>query len=302
MSIDRVAMVYAGSAARIALVIGLALALTKLVNSLIRSLFEHYGKPNGAKLDEQRRRTLLSLLTSTVKYIMGGIALVTILEILNIDTKPILGGAAVLGLAVGFGAQSLVKDVITGFFIIYERQYDIGDYISVAGVSGVVEELGFRATRLRDFSGEVHIIPNSLVTITTNRSREGSRALIEVTIAYEEDVRRAMNAIQQVCDEFARESKVILEGPRVLGISRLDQYGVTFQVWAKSKPLEQWGVERELRLRIKEGLDRAHIEVPGPRMILVDRPAAMSETGFVRGDAGESASQAKQDTGADPCS
>ncbi len=284
MGVEKVALVYAGYIAKIALVAALTALALRVANSLLKNLFVRYSKPGKTRVDEQRQKTLLGLLTSTVKYILGGIALVTILEILNIDTKPILGGAAVLGLAVGFGAQSLVKDVITGFFLIYERQYDVGDYVTLAGVSGVVEQLGFRTTRLRDFSGAVHVIPNSLVTTTTNRSREGSRALIEVTIAYAQDVRRAMNVIQGECDGLAKESKVILQGPRVLGISKFDQYGVTFQVWARTKPLQQWNIERELRLRIKEGFDRAGIRVPGPRMIMVDRPLDGTEAGLVEED------------------
>jgi len=260
-----------GIAARIAAVVVLALVAVKAGDSLIDRVFFKPSKSKGWKADEPRARTLSGLLKSALRYAAGIVSFLTVLELLGIDTKALLGGAAILGLAVGFGAQNLVRDIITGFFIIYERQYDVGDYVTIAGVSGTVEEIGLRTTTLRDWSGDVHIVPNGLVEKTTNSSRAGSRALVEVSIAYEEDIRQAISVLQKVCDQVATEMPVILEGPRVLGVTRLADSGVAISVWARTKPLEQWGVERELRLRLKEALDRAGIEIPYPRMVVYQR-------------------------------
>ncbi len=157
-----------------------------------------------------------------------------------------------------------MKDVITGFFIIYERQYDVGDYITVAGLSGVVQEVGLRTTKLRDWSGVVHIIPNGMIDKTTNASAAASRALVKIPLAHDEDVRRAMAIMQEVCDQVRKDFPVIVDGPRPLGIGDMDAFGVTVNVWARTQPLEQWAVERELRLRIKEALDREGIKRPYP--------------------------------------
>ena len=258
-------------------VIVLAILGVKLGDSLIGKLFEEAAEMKRARLEDSRARTLKSLLRSALRYIAFAIACITILELAGIDTKALLGGAAIVGVAVGFGAQSLVKDIITGFFIIYERQYDVGDYITAAGLSGVVEEIGLRTTRMRDWSGDVHVIPNGLVDKTTNKSRAESRALVEVSIAFEEDVEKAMSAMQSACEEVAQAMPVITQGPRVLGVARLDAAGVVLSVWARTKPLEQWGVERALRLKMKEALEGAGIRLSYPRMVVYRNPWELAD-------------------------
>ncbi|MGE5579104.1 MAG: mechanosensitive ion channel family protein [Bacillota bacterium] len=242
------------SAVKIAAVLILAYAAVRLGDSLIARLFQSASKAKGLHVSDSRGKTLAGLLSSALRYAMGTVVLLTILDLVGIDTSALLGGAAILGVAVGFGAQNLVRDIITGFFIIYERQYDVGDYITAADVSGVVEEIGLRTTRLRDWSGEVHVIPNGLIDKTTNRSKAGSRALVRVILSHEADIRKAMAQMQEVCDQMAREHPVITDGPIVLGISNIDLAGVEIQIWARTKPLEQWAIERELRLRLKEAL------------------------------------------------
>lgn len=269
---DKPVLMSAGSVfAKIAAVIVLSLVAVRAGDSLIDRVFFKSSKAKTWKTDEARARTLSGLLKSALRYTVGVVSFLTVLDLLGIDTRALLGGAAILGLAVGFGAQNLVRDIITGFFIIYERQYDVGDYVTIAGVSGIVEEMGLRTTTLRDWSGDVHIVPNGLIEKTTNSSRAGSRALVEVSIAYEEDIRRAISVLQEVCDQVAKEMPVILEGPRVLGVTKLGDSGITISVWAKTKPLEQWAVERELRLRLKEALDEEGIEIPYPRMVVIRR-------------------------------
>ncbi|MBE3519035.1 MAG: mechanosensitive ion channel family protein [Firmicutes bacterium] len=258
-----------GAALRILLVVVLWVVALKVGEALIGRMFK---KPQGIPrlgTDDNRTRTLSSLLRSALRYGVSGIAVITMLEIMGVDTKALLGGAAILGLAVGFAAQNLVRDIINGFFIIYERQYDVGDYITIAGVSGIVEEVGLRTTKLRDWSGDLHIVPNGLVDKTTNSSVRESRALVEISVAYGEDLKRVMSVLQSACDQAAREVPNIVEGPKVLGISRFEDSGVTLLIWARTKPLEQWGVERELRLRLKEALDQAGIEIPFPHVVVI---------------------------------
>jgi len=260
-----------GATFRILLVVILWAVALKVGDALITRAFNKPSRIVRFGMEDNRTRTLSSLLKSVLRYVVSGVAVITILEVLGVDTKALLGGAAILGLAVGFAAQNLVRDIINGFFIIYERQYDIGDYITIAGVSGIVEEVGLRTTKLRDWSGDLHIVPNGLVDKTTNSSVRESRALVEISVAYGEDLKRAITVLQGACDQAAREIANIVEGPKVLGVSKFEDSGVTLLVWARTKPLEQWGVERELRLRLKEALDQAGIEIPFPHVVIIER-------------------------------
>lgn len=246
----------------------LAALAVKLLESFIDKVFSKKWGTRG--FADQRGKTLSGLLKSAIRYVTGIILLLTVLEMLGIDTKALLGGAAVLGVAVGFGAQNLVRDVISGFFIIYERQYDVGDYVTIAGVSGFVEEIGLRTTRLRDFSGDLHIVPNGLVDKTTNSSRRESRALVEIRIAYEEDTRKAIEVLSRACQEFGRQNSSVADGPKVLGVNGMDDFGVVILVWAKTVPLEHWQVERDLRLYLKEALEREGMHVSYPRRVVLN--------------------------------
>ena len=244
---------------------------------------------------DSRAKTLAGLLRSTLRYAVGATAFLTVLDLVGIDTKALLGGAAILGLAVGFGAQNLVRDVISGFFIIYERQYDVGDYITAAGLSGFVEEIGLRITRLRDYSGDVHVIPNGLIDKTTNKSRAGSAALVDITIALDEDARRAIEVLKALCQQMGSEVAAITDGPVVLGVSGVDSSGITIRLWVRTKPLEHFGVERELRLRAKEALDKAGIK-PGGLRVTVVGPTSGPSPGLAPGPASGAAADTADDT------
>src|SRR5690606_35032709 len=159
------------------------------------------------------------------KYVLYFIGTVIILDMFNINTSSILATAGIGGLAIGFGAQSLVKDVITGFFILFEDQFSVGDYVKIDSYEGIVEELGVRVTKLRDFSGELHIIPNGNINTVTNKARGAMRALVKVSIAYEEDIDRAIKILDGVCNRLKQSNKSIEEGPTILGVSDLGEYG-----------------------------------------------------------------------------
>jgi len=212
-------------------------------------------------ISEQRTKTIRTLLRSVSRYVVYFIAGVMILTELGADPTSLITTAGILGLAVGFGAQNLVRDVITGFFILFEDQFAVGDYIKTSGVSGVVEEVGLRATKLRDWGGELHTVPNGLVTQVTNFSRGQMRALVDVSILYEEDVDRAINLISQVGEEIAGEFPTVIEGPTVLGVVEFRERDLLIRVVARTEPMEQWAVERELRRRIKQAFDREGIKM-----------------------------------------
>ncbi|MEW6080764.1 MAG: mechanosensitive ion channel family protein [Bacillota bacterium] len=264
------------SGARVLVIILVAHIATRLVSALIDKTFAVKDRQYGI-VDDKRAKTLASLLRSVARYAIDFIAVVTILEVFRIDTKSVLAGAGLIGLAVGFGAQNLVKDIITGFFIVFENQFTVGEFVEAGGVTGVVEEMGLRVTKFRDFTGALHAVPNGTITTSTNWSRGNIRALITVDVAYEENLDRVMTVLERVCEEISREVGTIKEGPKVLGVSDLGASGVSILVLARTEPLEQWGAEREMRLRIKKAFDAEGIEMPYPRRVLV--PSDITKVG-----------------------
>ncbi len=218
--------------------------------------------------DEKKINTITFMLKNIIKYVFYFIGAIMVLDLFDINTTSILATAGIGGLAIGFGAQSLVKDIITGFFILFEDQFSVGDYISVGNLEGIVEELGVRTTKLRDFSGELHIIPNSKVEIVTNKTRGAMRALVTISVAYEEDIDRVIDVLDRVCNEIRESNKNVVEGPTILGISNLGESGIDLTIVAKTNPMEQWSVERQLRKNIKEAFDRENIEIPYSRLVL----------------------------------
>lgn len=253
------------------IVIGLIVFSIKIILSLTNRIIERTLRDKNQTnyfVSNKRANTIGLTLKKLVKYTLYFIGILMILEMFGIKTTSILATAGVGGLAIGFGAQSLVKDVITGFFILLEDQYAVGDYIQVSSYEGIVEELGMRVTKLRDFSGELHIIPNGEIHVVTNRTRGAMRALVSIGIAYEEDIDRAIKVIERVSKEIRDTNQFVLEGPTVLGVVALDASSVVIRVVAKTEPMEQWGVERELMKKIKEAFDRENIEIPYSKMVL----------------------------------
>ncbi len=220
-------------------------------------------------LTDARLQTLGTLMRSVARYVIYFIAALMIFEELGVKTASLLAGAGVVGLAIGFGAQNLVRDIISGFFIIFEHQFSVGDYIDAAGVSGKVEEVGLRMTKLRDWGGEMHMIPNGEITRVTNYARGSMRAMVEVGVAYEEDLERVLEVMRQVCQAVAQDFPVITEGPTVLGVVDLGESEVRIRVVAHTLAFEQWGIERELRKRFKQAFDREGIEIPYPRRTVI---------------------------------
>jgi len=223
------------------------------------------------RLEERKSNTLAVILKSVIKYLFYFIATVSILKEFGIPIESIIATAGIGGLAIGFGAQSLVKDIITGFFILFEDQYSVGDYIKTGDFDGIVEEMGMRVTKIRAFSGELHIVPNGNIQTVTNFSRGSMRASVNVEIAHEEDIDKAMGILSDLCNRLSKENEKIVEGPTVLGVTNLSETGIQLTAVAKTKPMEQWAVEREMRKRIKEEFDSAGIEIPYPKRVIIEK-------------------------------
>lgn len=231
---------------------------------------------------EHRMLTLNSIITSAAKVAVYIVAIMMILPELGINIGPILAGVGVAGLAIGFGAQNLVRDVVTGFFIILENQYSVGDVVRAGGVSGLVEDITIRVTVLRDIEGVVHYVPNGQITVVDNMTKIWSRALVELDVAYGEDVDQVIAVIRKVCDEMRTDEKwapVLLEDFEIPGVERLDNSSVAIRVMVKTKPLEQWNVMREMRRRFKKTFDEKGIEIPFPqRSVWVRTPSEQAVT------------------------
>lgn len=223
------------------------------------------------KIDDSRMSTAKGILKSIIRYTIYFIAITPILAEINIDIKGLVAAAGIGGLAIGFGAQNLVRDIITGFFILFEDQFAVGDYIEVDGKTGIVEEMALRITKMRDFNGDLHIIPNGVISKVTNRCRGNMRAKVDMSIAYEENIERAIEALNRASEEIKKENHDIIEGPTVLGVTNFGESDVVITTIAKVRPMEQWAVERAMRKKYKEIFDREGIEIPYPKRVIYNQ-------------------------------
>lgn len=243
--------------------------IIKIGNKIIDKFVKNQiNSKRSFSMDSQKALTVGAILKSSLKYIVyfsGGAI------IIGSTFKVSAAVLSAVGFVVGIGAQSLVKDIINGFFIIFEDQYGVGDHVTIGVYSGIVENIGIRSTTLKDFSGDIHNIPNGSVLEVTNHSRYDMRFIVDVEIAYEEDIDNTINIITDTCKKFQKlNSEDIRENIEVLGAISLNASGVTIRVVGKSKPLSQWKMERELRKEIKKSLDEAGVEIPYPKTQLVN--------------------------------
>lgn len=217
----------------------------------------------GFEYNQKRVRTLKSLALSVIRYTLYFLAATMILEEFGFPVSSLLAGAGILGLAVGFGAQNLVKDVISGFFILAENQFSVGEHVKTEGIEGVVEEIGLRTTRIQSFEGQVHIIPNGRISIVTNYTATKSiRVLIDVGIPDKENMEPAIELLEKICKDFAMNNASVLDGPRVLGIQEFGESSVKVRILGYTVPGEQSSVERALKKRIIQAFDEEGIPLP----------------------------------------
>ena len=245
-----------------------ALVAHKLLQSAVHKFEARLHPPEALPTEEQKRlKTLSGIIHTTITVFIYAAALMMIVAECGIAIGPLLAGAGIIGLAVGFGAQSLVKDIISGFFLIMENQIRVGDVVNLAGIGGLVEAVNLRTTRLRDLEGKVHIIPNGSISVVTNFTRDWSRALVEIGVAYKEDVDQVIGILKEVGETLRTDpgfTEIILEPLTVLGVDSFGDSSVNIRMFFKTVPLKQWDVAREFRRRVKKAFDEQGIEIPFP--------------------------------------
>ena len=258
----------------------LVLLLAAAADLLIRWLVPHAIRPavarqmRGKPQEEidQRTHTLVAVLRGSGRFVLMVWALFTILPEVGVNITPILASVGIAGIAIGFGAQSLVKDTINGLFILADNQYSKGDVVTVAGISGLVEEVGLRRTVLRDLDGVVHYVPNGAITVASNLTQEWSRVNLNVSVAYGEDIDRVFAIIDRVGRDLAADPQfapLIISPPRALRVESMSETGVAIKVLGDTQPVRQWEVTGELRRRLIRAFLEENVRVPFPPHVVV---------------------------------
>ncbi|MGD9942395.1 MAG: mechanosensitive ion channel family protein [Burkholderiaceae bacterium] len=250
----------------------IAWLLRHLLLRLLKRFFDQVSA-RAASVEEQRRLdTVNRVLRHSLVLLIVVVTAMLILNQLGISIAPILGAAGVVGIAVGFGAQSLVKDVFSGFFLLIENQIRVGDVVEIAGKSGVVEELTLRRTKLRSYDGAVHFISNGLITTVTNMSTEFAFAVCDISVAYKENVAQVFDVMRRTAAELRADdafSARILSDLEIAGVDQLADSAMLIKARIKTPPLSQWAVRREYLRRLKAAFDQEGISIPFPHRTLI---------------------------------
>ena len=258
------------------------LLLAFIIQRLSRRLVERVTRSavarerhNIPEMEIAKRIDTLTRINSTIVNIaIVVLAGFMILSEVGIDVTALIAGAGIVGLAVGFGAQNLVRDIITGFFIILDNSYNKGDVVGIVGVWGYVEDMDLRRTVLRDLDGAVHTVPNGAITVATNLTREWARVNLNVPVAYGEDLDKVTEVLNRVGKELAEDEywgPFITEAPQVLRVDNFEESGIAIKILGVTQPIRQWDVTGELRRRIKKAFDAEGIEIPYPHRVVIQR-------------------------------
>ena len=232
---------------------------------------------------KKRASTLSAALVKTGIIIIAIFAIFTILPEFGVNIAAALTGLGIIGIAVGFGAQSLIRDLLAGIFILLEDQYRVGDVVNVAGIGGLVERIGLRCTILRDLDGVVHSIPNGEIKVASNLTKEYSRVNLNISVGYGEDLDHVIEVTNRVCKEMTEDPKWkadFVSTPKVLRVDNLGDSGIDIKILGDTKTMRQWDITGELRLRIKKAFDREGIEIPWPhtKVYFGNSPPIVGET------------------------
>lgn len=261
---------FISSGLRILIIVAVTIVVMKLTSLFLDRTFSRIEKKQDSEMIK-RSETLKAVIRNMLQVMLVSVAVIMILDNLGLEIGPILAAAGVIGLAVGFGAQQLVRDVINGFFILMDDQIRVGDVVSIAGQGGFVESVNLRMTKLRDLSGNVHFVRNGEITVVTNMTKEYSRYVFDVGVAYREDVDEVINVLRQIDEEMRQDAEYgpdILEPLEVLGLDRFADSAIIVRVRTKTKPIRQWAVGREFNRRMKKKFDELGIEIPFPHVTL----------------------------------
>lgn len=255
-------------------------AIRTAIAAAVRHLLERRAALDEGPLTaadlERRVKTLQRLAARIATVVIGVVALLMILAEFQISIGPAIAGLGVVGIAVGFGAQTLIRDWLAGVFVILENQYSAGDVVRIAGVDGVVEDFSLRRTTLRDLDGTVHTVPNGHIVVASNMTRGWSRVNLDIGVAYDTDIDRAteiINRVGQSLVEDAEWGQRIIEPPSVMRVNALGESAVSLKVLGQVRPAEQWAVAGELRKRVLAAFAAEGIEIPFPHRVIVSRGA-----------------------------
>jgi moderate conductance mechanosensitive channel len=265
-------------APKILLILIVALVVIRIVHTLTRGMVALRARHLPPGIRGQQIQTLASVINSIASFVVWFLVGLTVLDRVGINLGPLLASAGIAGLAIGFGAQTLVKDFINGFFVLLEDQYNIGDAVRLAGVKGTVEDMSLRRTVLRDDDGTVHVIPNSQVQIVSNMTRDWSQISLQVSVAYGEPSDKIIELLKQVGEEIRHDPQFaddIVADVQVPGIDRVGNGEAEYLVLVKTRPRKQFAVTREFRRRIKECFEKNKIQagLPG-RVFVTAQPAS----------------------------
>jgi moderate conductance mechanosensitive channel len=284
---DQALLIVQGVLVPILLIAVIALVVMRLaavaVHGIVKTLLDREtseGTAQELSAVEVRKRmdTLEGLGTNVVRFFVVIIAAVMVLDKLSINIGPAVAGLGVVGIAVGFGTQSIVRDYFTGALILVENQFSKGDVVSIAGVSGTVEDFSLRRTTLRDMEGVVHTVPNGEIKVASNKTRVWARINQDVTVAYGTDIDRAIRVVNDVGNAMAQDPdwrRRLLEAPHVERVAALGEYGVTIKVLCLVRATEQWAAGGELRKRLLAAFATHGIEIPRPQRVVLAPPAAL---------------------------
>lgn len=255
------------SGVRVLLIAAAMLVLLALLKRGVAKLSSLYEGTLPAPAQIKRAYTLTHIVRDVARLVILFVGMTMILSEVGVDLKPLLAAAGLGGLAIGFGAQSLVKDLISGFFILWENSVRVGDVVEVAGVAGLVEEVELRTIKLRDVSGNVHVVPNGVIDKVKNLTKDYSYYVFDIGVAYRENVDAVMEVLQEIGEDLRRDSRFaddILEPLEMLGVDQFKDSAVMIKCRIKTEPLKQWRVGREMNRQIKNTFDAKGIEIPFP--------------------------------------
>ncbi len=257
---------------RIVLILAVAFLLNRMARRVIRGFLNRLKEsPDQPDRQTTRQETLGMVLRSAVTIVVFTVAVFMVLSEVNIDLAPLIASAGIAGVAIGFGAQTLVRDFLSGFFLLVEDQFGVGDVIDVGEASGTVEALNLRTTEIRDVNGTLWHVPNGEIKRVANKSQDWARAVLDVEVAYNTDMNLAMHVIKEVADAVwhdALENATITEEPQIWGVENFGENAISIRLAMKVQPGEQWSTAREIRRRLKLAFDEHGIEIPFPQRVM----------------------------------
>ena len=255
---------------RLIVIIVMSIIINRIGKRIIEQLFKE-KRHSPILLSNRREQTLSRLLKNVLTYIISFIVIVMVLDEFGVPVSTLLAGAGVVGLAIGFGAQSLVKDIISGFFIIFEDQFSVGDYIMINSLEGTVEEIGLRTTKIESWTGEQHVIPNGDISIVTNYSIHNGISVVEVNVPYENDINEVERLLDEIISGLPNKYEEFVSIPEINGVTNLELSNFVIRVIAETLPGSQWAGERIIRKEVKDQLFNQGIEIPSPRIVVYSR-------------------------------